>query len=122
MSRSDKMPARRPPTPRTTSAPIRCLVSSLAAAARSAVKSMLTTSLPFAARMVFKLMLGSVSDHFTPTLWSRVQCVYRDKNMLFDLDRCGHSRTATNGMGLWSNFKNLPNADWVDHAQARERG
>jgi hypothetical protein len=32
------------------------------------------------------------------------------------------SRTAINGMGLWSNFKYLPNADWVNHAQARERG
>jgi hypothetical protein len=43
---------------------IRCLVSSLAAAARSAVKSMLTSSLPFAARMVFKVMPGFVRGHF----------------------------------------------------------
>jgi len=33
-----------------------------------------------------------------------------------------NSYQALNGMGLWSNFKYLPNADWVNHAQARERG
>jgi hypothetical protein len=50
----------------------------LAAAARSAVKSMLTTSLPFAARMVFKVMPGSVRGHFTPILGMGARCVYRE--------------------------------------------
>jgi hypothetical protein len=42
---------------------------------------MLTTSSPFAARMLFKLMLGSVRDDFTPTLWSGARYVYRGKKM-----------------------------------------
>src|SRR5262249_31465178 len=80
MSRSDRMPARRPPTPRTTSAPIRCFVSNLAAAAKSAVKSMLPTPPPFAARMVFTLMPGSVRDHVPPILWSfGAVCLSRQK-------------------------------------------
>jgi len=31
-------------------------------------------------------------------------------------------RRAINGMGLWSNFKNLPYQDWVESAPVRERG
>ena len=30
------------------------------------------------------------------------------------------TRVRLNGIGLWSNFKNLPHADWVESAPARE--
>jgi GAF domain-containing protein len=62
MSRSDRMPTRRPPPSSTTSTPMRCVESDFAAAARSAVGSMQITSLPLASRIVFKLMPGSVTD------------------------------------------------------------
>jgi hypothetical protein len=39
---------------------------------------MLTTSLPFAARMVFTVMPGSVRGHFTPILRMGAKCVYRE--------------------------------------------
>ena len=47
MSRSDNMPARRPPAPRITTAPMRCVDKSFAAAASVAVGSMLMMSPPF---------------------------------------------------------------------------
>jgi hypothetical protein len=40
---------------------------------------MLTTSSPLAARMLFKLMLGSVKGDLAPILWSGARCVYRGK-------------------------------------------
>src|SRR6516162_2307260 len=75
-----RMPTRRPPASRTTSAPMRCVESNFAAAARSAVGSMQMMLSPLAARMVFKLMPGSVKDDFVPILWSGARCVYRRKN------------------------------------------
>src|SRR4029079_11752793 len=63
MSRSDNMPARRPPAPRITTAPMRRAESNFAAAARSAVGSIETMSPPkfrcLAARIVFTFMAAS---------------------------------------------------------------
>src|SRR5215831_16573779 len=65
MSRSDRIPAMRPPAPRIRTAPIRCVESSFAAADRSAVGSIQIMSPPkvrfLAARIVFTFMAASLA-------------------------------------------------------------
>ena len=78
MSRSDNMPATRPPAPRITTAPMRRAESNFAAAARSAVGSIEMISPPkfrcLAARTVFTFMAASLwHDRFKNQSYAKCQ-------------------------------------------------
>ena len=87
MSRSDNMPARRPPAPQITTAPMRCADSKAAAAARSAVGSMDTRSPPkllfLAAKIVLTFMAASLRmipksvKRFSGKIMRQVKCTRR---------------------------------------------
>ncbi len=71
MSRSDNIPARRPPAPRIRTAPIRLRESNCAAAARSAVGSMQTISPPKLSFLAAKIFLTFMAASLSPAAETR---------------------------------------------------